>query len=102
GDSYRRNTTSFPTRRSSDLIGLGIALDDFGKGYSSFHYLQKYDVDTIKIDKMFIQQLDAADEKNKAIVRSIIQLAKALHIRVVADRKSTRLNSSHVSISYAV
>lgn len=68
----------------SDL-GLGIALDDFGKGYSSFHYLQKYDVDTIKIDKMFIQQLDAADEKNQAIVRSIIQLAKALHIRVVAE-----------------
>ncbi|MCZ5439091.1 EAL domain-containing protein [Escherichia coli] len=61
-----------------------FALDDFGVEYSTFHYLQDYSVDFIKLDKSFIQQCES-NKISEAIVDSIAMLAKRLHIKVVAE-----------------
>jgi diguanylate cyclase (GGDEF)-like protein/PAS domain S-box-containing protein len=68
------------------LHGLGcrFALDDFGVGYASFHYLRNLPVDIVKIDGSFIRQLDV-DNFDKVFVKSIQNLADALGISTVAE-----------------
>lgn len=69
-------------------IGVNIVLDDFGTEYSSYHYLQTFDIDKIKIDRTFIQNLfkkDNLQRKSAAIVSSFIYLAKKLNIKIVAE-----------------
>ena len=68
------------------LHGLGcrFALDDFGVGYASFHYLRNLPVDIVKIDGSFIRQLDV-DSFDKVFVKSIQSLAEALGISTVAE-----------------
>jgi len=64
--------------------GFRIAIDDFGTGYSSFLYLKDFPIDTIKIDKAFIDHLED-DEKTRRITASIIYLAKQLELKTVAE-----------------
>lgn len=69
-------------------LGVKIAIDDFGTGYSAFHYLQKFDIDTLKIDQTFIRNLDSENKgktKEAAIVSSFIHLARGLNMTVVAE-----------------
>ncbi|MBI1422596.1 MAG: EAL domain-containing protein [Gammaproteobacteria bacterium] len=67
-----------------DDMGLRIAIDDFGAGFSSLGYLKKLPVDELKIDKSFV--LDMIENENDAvIVRSTIDLAHNLGLRVVAE-----------------
>jgi len=68
--------------------GHRIAIDDFGKGYSSLDYLRRYPVDRIKIDQSFIADIGTV-EGNDAIVRAIIGLARELHLEVVAEGVET-------------
>ncbi|MET1255009.1 putative bifunctional diguanylate cyclase/phosphodiesterase [Aliikangiella maris] len=65
-------------------IGVSIALDDFGKGYSSLSYLKNFPADILKIDKAFIDQL-VNDQRNSAIVEAMIDLSHKLGIKVVAE-----------------
>ncbi len=65
-------------------LGCKIALDDFGTGYASFNYLTKVPMDTLKIDKSFIDGINKS-EKNKYIADSIITLAHKMNINVVAE-----------------
>lgn len=65
-------------------LGATIALDDFGTGYSSFNYLTKIPIDTLKIDKSFIQGI-CNSEKDRYIADSIISLAHKMKISVVAE-----------------
>ena len=65
-------------------IGVGISLDDFGTGYSSLNYLTKMPINTLKIDKSFIDNI-CTSEKDSSIAESIIQLAHSLEIKVVAE-----------------
>jgi len=65
-------------------IGISIALDDFGKGYSSLSYLKNFPADILKIDKAFIDNL-LSDGKDAAIVEAMIDLSHKLGIKVVAE-----------------
>jgi diguanylate cyclase (GGDEF)-like protein len=65
-------------------LGIDLAIDDFGKGYSSLTYLKQIPAAEIKIDKRFIGTI-AVDETDKKIVKTVIALAHALGMRVVAE-----------------
>ena len=65
-------------------VGVSWAIDDFGTGYSSLAQLQRLPVDEIKIDRSFVIAM-AADEAGEAIVRSTVELARALDVRVTAE-----------------
>ena len=64
-------------------LGIEVALDDFGKGYSSLSYLQSLSLTRLKIDKAFIANVE--EPEGAAFVRAIIQLADALNLPVVAE-----------------
>jgi diguanylate cyclase (GGDEF)-like protein/PAS domain S-box-containing protein len=67
-------------------LGVGIFLDDFGTGYSSLSHLQKFPIDTLKIDKSFIFSLTGSKSmESTAIVRSILALGDSLGMDVVAE-----------------
>lgn len=69
-------------------LGIKIAIDDFGTGFTSFHLLQHFHFDKIKIDRSFIQKLSLSDNngvKEKAIVSSFLYLGKELNVDVVAE-----------------
>lgn len=65
-------------------LGLRIALDDYGTGYSSLNRLGKLPVDIVKIDKSFVDQVDVSRE-GRALVQSIIDVAKALGMKSIAE-----------------
>ncbi|MGH8461662.1 MAG: putative bifunctional diguanylate cyclase/phosphodiesterase [Stenotrophobium sp.] len=69
-------------------LGVRLALDDFGSGYSSLSYLSRFRIDKIKIDSDFVNSLSAG-EKQREIVAGIIQLAQRLRIDVVAEGVET-------------
>jgi diguanylate cyclase (GGDEF)-like protein len=65
-------------------IGVHISLDDFGTGYSSLSYLQQLPIDTLKIDRSFIERLEECSQSQE-IVRTIISLAHSLGMKVTAE-----------------
>ncbi|GAA6151301.1 putative bifunctional diguanylate cyclase/phosphodiesterase [Pseudoteredinibacter isoporae] len=64
--------------------GFSISVDDFGTGYCSLGYLNKFPIDTIKIDKSFIDELGQNDQQS-AIIDAMMAMAKALNKQVVAE-----------------
>jgi len=67
---------------------IKVSLDDFGTGYSSLYSLKRLKVNTLKIDKSFVQEV-LTDSVNKSIIQSIMSLAKALEMSVVAEGVET-------------
>jgi diguanylate cyclase (GGDEF)-like protein len=65
-------------------LGVRIAIDDFGTGYSSLAYLQQFPIDTIKIDRSFIQGISTSAEST-ALIRTLVQLGKTLGLRTLAE-----------------
>ncbi len=70
-------------------LGVQIALDDFGKGYSSLSYLHSFAFDKIKIDRAFISDLEQ-NRHSMAIVRAVIGLGHSLKIPVLAEGVETK------------
>lgn len=64
--------------------GIGIALDDFGKGYSSLSYLKQLPISTLKIDKCFIDNV-SLNAENKTITRYIINMGRSMGMSVIAE-----------------
>jgi EAL domain-containing protein (putative c-di-GMP-specific phosphodiesterase class I) len=69
-------------------LGVRFAIDDFGTGYSSFAYLTKLPVSCIKIDKTFVQNIEA-DRDSAVVVKSIIDLGHNLGLKIVAEGVET-------------
>lgn len=72
------------TKKLHDLqeLGVKLSIDDFGTGYSSLSYLKQLPIDTLKIDKSFIDDLD---RDGKIIVNTIISMGKNLQFRIIAE-----------------
>ena len=75
--------------RALHAAGIRIALDDFGTGYASLSHLKQFPVDLLKIDRSFINDLDA-DEDAGAIVRAVINMARSLGLQSVAEGVETQ------------
>jgi EAL domain-containing protein (putative c-di-GMP-specific phosphodiesterase class I) len=65
-------------------MGLRVSLDDFGTGYSTLAHLRDLSVDTLKIDRSFVQDM-LINQGNVAIIKGIIGFAKAFNCQVIAE-----------------
>ncbi|NPD69563.1 EAL domain-containing protein (plasmid) [Lichenicola cladoniae] len=82
------------TLSSIRALGVRIALDDFGTGYSSLSYLDRYAMDTIKIDRLFVTRM-STEPRTMAIIGTIVALGRVLDLEIVAEgiEDSTQLKA---------
>jgi diguanylate cyclase (GGDEF)-like protein/PAS domain S-box-containing protein len=83
-----RPDDALTTLMSLKALGVTLAVDDFGTGFSSLSHLKQYPIDRLKIDQSFVQDI-TLNPDDEAIVRSIITLGRGLNLRVVAEGVET-------------
>ncbi|WP_041420917.1 putative bifunctional diguanylate cyclase/phosphodiesterase [Sideroxydans lithotrophicus] len=87
--SLVHDTGSFiKTLQELKNLGVGLAIDDFGTGYSSMAYLKDFPVDRLKIDQVFVSNLEA-EPSNIAILKAIVALGHSLNMKVIAEGVET-------------
>jgi len=65
-------------------MGIKLGIDDFGTGYSSLSYLHRFPIDTLKIDRAFVNKIDS-DEKDQGLVKTILTIAETLRLETIAE-----------------
>jgi EAL domain-containing protein (putative c-di-GMP-specific phosphodiesterase class I) len=79
-------------------LNVKLGIDDFGTGYSSLSYLSRFPTDTLKVDKSFVGLMELESEgENVAIVRTIVTLAHALGMDVIAEGVETAAQLSRMA-----
>lgn len=86
---FGNHPEAFAALATLRAMGIQIALDDFGSGYSSLGYIRRFRVDTIKIDRSFTQNIGQTDDA-AAIIDCVVRLARALGVTVTAEGVETR------------
>ncbi len=66
------------------MIGIHLAIDDFGAGYSSLTYLKHFPIDRLKIDQLFIRDITTSED-DASIAEAIIAMARGLRMAVIAE-----------------
>jgi PAS domain S-box-containing protein len=79
---------ALPLLEELKSLGISISIDDFGTGYSSLAYLRRLPIDTIKIDRSFVMELEVSAD-SATIVAAIIAMAKALKLSTIAEGVET-------------
>jgi diguanylate cyclase (GGDEF)-like protein/PAS domain S-box-containing protein len=79
-----RTESVVATLRDLKALGVQLAMDDFGTGYSSLSYVHRFPIDTLKIDRSFVNRL-TADSEASEVVRAIVGLAHNLGMDVIAE-----------------
>lgn len=74
--------------RELNQIGVKLSIDDFGTGYSSLSYLKRFQIDTLKIDREFVHDMDTSPD-GQAIISAVIQMARRLSITTLAEGVET-------------
>lgn len=70
-------------------MGVAIAMDDFGTGFSSLSYLWKYGFDRLKIDRSFVAALDECPERSREIIDTVVMLGARLNMKITAEGVET-------------
>ncbi len=86
---------SLEAMKTFKSMDIHLVIDDFGTGYSSLSYLKRFPVDTLKVDKSFVDGL-GKDPESTAIVSAVISLAKSLGMRVTAEGIEHREQMDHL------
>jgi diguanylate cyclase (GGDEF)-like protein/PAS domain S-box-containing protein len=89
-----RHAVTGPLMKLRDL-GVRVSIDDFGTGYSSLSYLRDLPIDTLKIDRSFIQGL-GTDRRDNALVSAVVGMAVELGLEVVAEGVETQEQLQHL------
>jgi predicted signal transduction protein with EAL and GGDEF domain len=84
----RRESESIKTLYQIKNLGITLAVDDFGAGYSSLAYLRRFPLDVLKIDRSFIADLED-DKDDRAITATIIAIGRTLNLQVIAEGVET-------------
>ena len=86
---------SLAVLRRIAALGVRLAIDDFGTGYSSLAYLKRFDVDTLKLDRTFVQGLPH-DQDSASIAAAVLSLARSLGMEVVCEGVETAAQRDHL------
>jgi diguanylate cyclase (GGDEF)-like protein/PAS domain S-box-containing protein len=81
--------TVIPKLKHIRSLGVRIAIDDFGTGYSSLSYLQRFPINTLKIDRSFVHDI-RADQGDASIINAIVAMARGLNLDLIAEGVENR------------
>jgi diguanylate cyclase (GGDEF)-like protein/PAS domain S-box-containing protein len=92
----KRGSLANQRLRKFRQAGIQVAIDDFGTGYSSLSYLREFDIDYLKIDRCFIQNISEGNEQGEYLAAAIIDMSHTLGIEVIAEGVETNYQQSRL------